>query len=174
MQDIAISYNKYQFIGFEFLTWLWFVVENKKDIFKQIYNSAVSIEIGNRIVLQNNSNNYSESIIIKGDQAGLEEGILSLKKGALVTEMNIIFKKDNMEWKFSIKGESLSLTGLKIPETGPMETKEDLYGVVLEKIYLYDQIIELVDRLYSYFIKKRLTDDWKLKIISEMQHWITK
>ena len=55
-----------------------------------------------------------EKISIKGDKAGLEEGTTALKKGALVTELNLLCKMgEEEEYKFTIKGESFNITGLK-------------------------------------------------------------
>ena len=63
----------------------------------------VSFEIGNSISLENNLGDKSkEKITIKGDQAGLEEGTTALKKGAWVTDMNLICKIGEEEYKFSI------------------------------------------------------------------------
>ena len=32
MLDIATAYNRYRFLGYEFLTWLWFAMENKPGV----------------------------------------------------------------------------------------------------------------------------------------------
>ena len=108
MLDIAVSYNRYKFIGYEFLTWLWFTIEKNSQ--------HINITIGNRIVLENRSQSSLEKITITGDDAGLEEGILSLRKGALVTELNLIYQEDDNKWQFSLKGESLSISGFKLPD----------------------------------------------------------
>ena len=74
------------------------------------------MDIGNSIVLENNlGDKRKEKITIKGDQAGLEEGTTALKKGAWVTEINLLCKIGEEEYKFTIKGESFNLTGLKTP-----------------------------------------------------------
>src|SRR4030043_36420 len=89
MLDVSVSYNRYKFIGHEFLTWLWFLIEKNPDILKQLNPDLVSLEIGNRVMLENTTRDSLETITIKGDDAGMEEGILALKKGAVVTELNL-------------------------------------------------------------------------------------
>jgi hypothetical protein len=173
MLDIAVSYNRYKFIGFEFLTWLWFIMENQPEILKAADKDLVSLDIGNRLVLEKTSGNASESITIKGDQAGLEEGILSLKKGAVVTEINLIYKAGNYEWRLGVKGESLNISGLKTPQTGPVEKKEDIEGAVLEKVFLYEKMFGLLNRLYNAFIRLRVSTRWKSEVVPQMRKWIT-
>jgi len=55
MLDIATAYNKYIFLGNEFLTWIWFLIETDQDISAMLPSrEPVSLEIGNSIVLENN------------------------------------------------------------------------------------------------------------------------
>jgi hypothetical protein len=172
MLDVAVAYNRYKFIGNEFLTWLWFTIETNQAFFKTVDETITSINLGNRMVLENSINDASEIITIKGDDAGLEEGLLSLRKGAVVVEMNISYKTENQEWKFTLKGESLSFSGLKVPETGPVESKDDIEGIVLEKAYLYEKAIDVVTNLYNSFLKLRCTDQWNQKTVPQIKKWL--
>ena len=104
MLDVAVAYNRYKFIGEEFLTWFWFIIDTNQDVFMTIDDGFTSLEIGNRIVLENQKKEKKERITIKGDGASLEEGILALTKGALVTELSLIFKSNSQEWRFTVIG----------------------------------------------------------------------
>ena len=136
MLDVSLSYNRYKFLGFEFLTWLWFMMDNDQEELRRIDKDLDSLFVGNRIVLENQLHDTKETVTIKGDDIGLEEGILALKKGAVVTEISIVYGTGDYEWRFSVKGENLNLGNLKPPETGPLESAEDIEGVLLEKVYL--------------------------------------
>ena len=172
MLDVAVAYNRYKFIGNEFLTWLWFTIDTDQQFFKTVDQTITSLYLGNRIVLENSINDASEIITIKGDDAGLEEGLLSLRKGAVVIEINLCYKTENQEWKFTLKGESLSFSGLKVPETGPVESKADIEGMVLEKAYLFDKAIALINRLFNYFLKLRSSVEWNQKTVTDITKWI--
>ena len=172
MLDVSVSYDRYKFLGYEFLTWLWFIMENRQDILKKSDNELVSLDIGNCVVLENNKNDTNESITIKGDKAGLEEGILSLQKGAVVTELNLVYKAGNNEWRFNIKGESLNISSLKTPETGPVETKDDIEGILLEKVFLYEKIFVLMNNLYKHFISLRVTGRWEKDVVPGIRKWV--
>lgn len=172
MLDVSVAYNRYRFLGYEFLTWLWFVIDKDQQTITDCVKEAESLHIGNRIVLENRQNNSLESITIKGDDAGLEEGVLALKKGAVVTEMNLAYSEGDQQWRFTLKGESLGLSGLKTPETGNVETREDLEGAVLEKVYLYDKAVALVDALFKKFIHLRLSEDWNTSSVVNIRKWL--
>ena len=174
MQDIAVSYNKYKFIGNEFLTWLWFMMETDPDCFQDL--TASLLIIGNRIQLENTRENRTESITIKGDDAGLEEGKLALQKGAQVTEMNLSVRLDEFLYKFTLKGESLSLSNLKLPdaqkEAQISETDEDFEATVLDRMFFFEKIISFIDAVYERFIRLRISDKWKDKVLGDMKRWI--
>ena len=172
MLDISVAYNRYKFIGNEFLTWLWYAIENEPGQPGLVIKEDLIFSVGNRMVLENTIHNAMETITIKGDDAGLEEGLLSLGKGAFVTELNINVSEEEKEWCFTIKGESLNISKLKIPETGRVEDRDDIEGATLEKIFLYGKILEWIDSLYSYFIKLRISSDWESIILPQIIKWI--
>lgn len=172
MIDISVAYNRYKFLGHEFLTWLWHMIETDKEALLDPALELEDLYIGNRVVLENSTHNREETISIKGDNAGLEEGLLALQKGAKVTEINLVASAGENEWRFSLKGESLNLSTLKTPETANVEGVEDLEGAVLEKIFLYEKAVNLINSLYGKFIKLRLSDAWEGKTVRAIAAWI--
>ncbi len=172
MLDIAVAYNRYRFLGNQFLTWLWFLIENDQKVILQCAEDAVGLEVGNRMVLENRTTGGLETISIKGDGAGLEEAILSLSKGASVSEIHLVFKTSTLEWSFSLKGENLSFSGMKLPESANEQTDDEQDGLILDKLYLYEKPIQLIDKLYQRFIQVRLSDEWSPLVTTEMKKWL--
>ncbi|MBS3758328.1 MAG: hypothetical protein KGY61_06665 [Desulfobacterales bacterium] len=172
MLDVAVAYNRYKYLGNEFLTWLWFMMETDRSALEFPEAESTNLEIGNRIVLENNRHNRDETITIKGDGAGLEEGVIALKKGALVTEISLVVKAPESEWRFQLKGESLNITSLKPPEKNPGEAADDMEQRVLEQLAHVERADNLVHQLYQQFIRHRLSEDWANTIVPAMTRWI--
>jgi len=174
MLDIATAYNKYSFLGNEFLTWIWYLVETDQDITRLSGSEEpVTLEIGNSLVLENNLGDKSkEKITIKGDQAGLEEGTTALKKGAQVTDINLICKIGEEDYKFSIKGESFNITGLKTPSIDTSTSEDEIEGMVIEKTYLLLKVTKVIDTLFLKYIEKRISDDFKNTEFKAISAWI--
>ena len=74
MLDVAVAYNRFKFIGSEFLTWLWYKLDTDPHFIDQLISEPCSLSVGNRLVLENHLRQATETITIKGDDAGLEEG----------------------------------------------------------------------------------------------------
>lgn len=176
MLDMAVAYNKYKFVGQEFLTWLWYMIDNEMDMLTAAEPDMESIAIGNKIVFENrNQKDSVEVITIKGDEADLAEGLIALKKGATVSEMNLTITANDNQWRFGIKGENLTLSSLKVPETGNIENmEEEEDGAVLEKIFLCEKAISIIEGLYRLFIRLRVSEDWARSTVPEIQKWISR
>ena len=172
MLDVAVAYRRYQFLGEEFLTWLWFTIEKNQKLIKKFDNDFVALEVGNRVVFENRRKDSAERVTIKGDGASLEEGILALKKGALVTELNMVYKSAELMWQFTLKGESLNISSLSVPSIGSPESDEDIEGFLLDKIFLYDKLLQLLKHLYTYFVKLRVSNTWGSKEVPQIRKWI--
>jgi len=172
MLDIAVAYNRFKFLGDEFLTWLWFVIEQNPAVLRSADPELTSFEIGNRIVLEKKNKNAFERITIKGEDAGLEEAKVALQNGALVAELNLIYRSTQQKWQFTLKGESLNLSSLKTPKIAPPENPDDVEGHVLEKIFLYDKILQFLEKLYKSFIKLRTSDRWQRHEIVLLKKWL--
>ena len=123
-------------------------------------------------MLQNAVHDAVETITIKGDDAGLEEGVLALKKGALVTEIHLRVAEEENEWQLTLKGESLNISNLRLPETGQIENRDDMEGAVLEKFFLYEKIMGWLDAVYVFFVKIRLSPEWNDIVVPRIKKWI--
>ena len=172
MLDLAVAYNRYRFLGDEFLTWLWFLVETDQNAFREIDPDFTELEIGSRVVLENRQKKSLERISIRGDDAGLEEGRLALKKGALLTELSLIFKTGEHQWQFSLKGESLNISNLKTPGPALPPSAEEMEGFILDKSEQINKITNFIELAFKAFIRTRVSNAWKTKASPNIKKWI--
>jgi hypothetical protein len=172
MYDISVLYNRYKFLGYEFLTWLWFCVDNHPEKLSLGENPTGTLSLGNKIILENQESNRLESVSIKGENADFNEGLLALSKGAWVTELQLVYEDAGNEWHFTLKGENINFLNIKLPDTGSMETAEDKEGFILEKTFLFNKLFEAMDGLFHHFIRLRLSETWAFSEIPEIRKWI--
>jgi len=172
MLDLSTAYNRYRFLGDEFLTWTWYLVETKPDVFRSADPDCTTLEIGNRVVLENRRAKSLERISIRGDEAGLEEGKLALKKGALVTELSLVFKTGEHQWSFSIKGESLNVSSLKTPGPSQPQSQEEMEIFLIDRAGQLNKILLFVQNLYKIFIQARVANSWASKEVPSISKWI--
>ncbi|HYR03734.1 MAG TPA: hypothetical protein VES58_10340 [Syntrophobacteria bacterium] len=172
MLDIAVAFSRYRFLGPEFLTWLWYAIETDPDGIKAAAMGRGLLTVGDRIVLESSADQRAERVTITGENADLGEGIVALKKGALVAELRLHYKAGDDEWRFSLKGDTLALTGLKTPRAVPVESPDEVEGAVVEKVGLCEEVVRLLDSLFLRFIKLRVSERWREKAVPGMKAWI--
>lgn len=167
MLDTAIAYNKYKFLGNEFLTWLWYSIsEHKLDM---------TLEIGAKLIMENDRNDTVERLAITGELASFDEALLSLKKGGMVAEMQLLYFNDqNQKWTFSLKGEALSFTGLKLPESALMQSMQqdenDTEAKILDRMDLIEKICAVLEDLFGRFIHLRVSAAWN-QVALDIRGW---
>jgi hypothetical protein len=98
--------------------------------------------------------------------------MLALKKGALVAELRLNYTAGDQEWRFSLKGDTLALIGLRTPLSAPVESPDEVEGAVIEKVGLCDEVVRLLDSLFLRFIKLRVSERWRQEAVPAMQAWI--
>lgn len=172
MLDLSVAYSRYRFLGDEFLTWLWYLIETDQNTFRSADPDCLALEIGNRVVLENRKGKSIERITIKGDDAGLEEGKMALKKGALVTELALVFKTGEHEWQFSLKGESLNLSNLKAPGPALPQSSEEMEPFLLDKTQQFYKVLNFIEIMYKSFIKMRISSSWSSKTTPAVKKWV--
>jgi hypothetical protein len=174
--DISVAFNNYKFLGEEFLTWLWYAIHEESSLINDVMDKERHVELllGNSLSLEKDTpGNGREKISIKGEEAGLNETLLAISNGAMVTQISLILKIGDTEFSCSLKGEDLSLNSLKCKTEAP-KSDEDIDGAVLEKVYLHGLVFDCLDALFGYYIKARLSGDWDKSILPTMKSWITK
>lgn len=173
MLDVAHAYRRYQFLGEEFLTWLWYVIDRRYDLLEALDSDITGLEIGHRMVLQNRKPNEGvETLTIKGENADLKEAVMAVKKGAMVAEVHLIYRTGEMEWQFTLKGESLNISNLKTPDNAPVDSDDAIEGAVIDKVYLYSRVTQLVEKLFQQFMRIRIGDGWNKNEVPDIRKWL--
>jgi hypothetical protein len=171
MFDIAVAYNRYKFLGQEFLTWLWWAIDNQQISTLKHSEETISWMVGKRVVIEKRMDETLEKITISGDDPAMDEGMLALANGGLVAEIHLILMIANTRWEFTLKGESLSYSNIKSADIAKPLSNEAFEGALLEKAYLVEQIFKIIDKNYSDFLQVRLNQDWD-KTRLQIKQWL--
>lgn len=174
--DIAVAYNKYAFLGSEFLAWLWWASEKDEEAIDDAVRKEEStiITLGNGMTIENDGQGVKakSKITIKGADAGHKEAIIAMSEGGQIKEINLHCTIGDMEFSFTITSDDLSLKGLKTPTIGESKAQDEIEGAVLEKLSLDRVVFEVLDDLFNYFIDCRLSDNWKDTTLPAMREWL--
>jgi len=151
-----------QFIGREFLTWLWF----KSTVGK----ITPDIEVHNALSLD--SPGGEETIACRGEETSkFEEGKKALRQGKKVNAARLILHNDSgFDFIFTLGAKVLRFNACKLPKVSV--DREDAEGVLLEKIYLVKEVELAVDRAFGTFLRERLSDAFIPEFVIPIKEWM--
>ncbi len=160
-------------LGQEFLTWLWYQSDTAPNSFVDKKNMPFSVSMEQRIVVQGGEGDSLETASVSGSLSPLREARFGLATGKKVTRALLRLEKDELAWQVSLKAEDFSCNSLRTPKIEKDDEDDDPDALLLEKIYLMEICLDLLDALYARFLGIRLSNAWQEEV-ALVRHWMTK
>lgn len=158
-------------LGEEFLTWLWFK-SSTGSIFNDRNGRPFTVSMERRIVVQGGEGDNLETASVSGIESEFREARLGLANGKKVTRALVRLERDPESWQLTIRANDFCLSSLRTPKV-EKEEDDDPDAVLLEKISLVDECIELIDILFERFVEKRVSPEWQEEV-STIRQWVKK
>ncbi len=159
-------------LGQEFLTWLWYKSDTAPTSFTDKKNVPFSVSMEQRIVVQGGEGDNLETASVSGSLSPLREARLGLVTGKKVTRAIVRLEQNDLDWQLSLRAEDLSCNSLRTPKIEKEAEDDDPDAFLLEKIYLMELCVGLVDALYAQFLELRLSNEWASEV-RNLQSWMS-
>jgi hypothetical protein len=156
------------FLGSEFLMWLWFKAECFDGLFDVENHERVEVSFDDQLTLEAYLAETERNMFRGGAPAYSPEAKTALQEGKRVKDAKLRVVKEGREWTFKLKAESLGLTSVKIPSLLSKEEEEQFY----ERMYLVEELEEILDELYKEFLAIRLSKAWNSVMLPAIQKWV--
>lgn len=159
--DLALAERENTILGQDFLTWLWHVTEARGGVFKDADGREFHLRMEERLSVQGGDGEGLESATVKSPSGELTEARSGLRTGKKVNRAQLRFDRDPESWQLTLKDTDFSLSGLKTPKVETSDREDtDPDARVLEKMFLVEQCLELLDSVYREFLNLRLSAKW--------------
>ncbi|MCK9274528.1 MAG: hypothetical protein M0P57_05500 [Syntrophales bacterium] len=165
------------FLGREFLTWLWFKSEERNGSILIENIGDIELLFFQRIVLESGEGEYSETVACRGLHADLKEGKAALKMGKRLKEARLKMSIGSDEWEFTFKADDFDFQSMKMParqESGESDDEAEREGRMLERVYMIEKPMNMMEKLFAVFLKKRSTPLWSSEELPRMEQWFTR
>jgi len=161
-----------RFLGYEFLTWLWFHSETADGEIRLEDGREAQVHLADRMSLSL-PDDGKERVICTTQASDLHEARTALQHGKLVEEAQLFIKIGENEYFLRLDTNLWAIRGLRTPKQIKEHAEEDLDGQFLEKMYFLEEVFACLDALYGHFLSLRLTPDWDAKTIPLLKKWST-
>jgi len=176
--DLVDLIAEKRFLGQEFLTWLWWKSEERGGTIELPTMGDVTVVFEKHMLLEFGEGESSEKIICSGLQAELQEARTGLQMGKKLEQARIVIGHKNYEYSFTLAAALMEFRNVRLPKTEATESDrgenpEEVEGMILERIFLFEELIRLINVIFLKFLQLRLSEDWRDELI-KVREWIHK
>lgn len=173
--DLVDLITEKRFLGQEFLTWLWWKSEERGGTVNIQERGDITVVFEKHMLLEVGEGESNEKIICSGLQAELQEARTGLKMGKKLEQARLQIILGDYEFNFTLAAALMEFRSVKLPKTAEMEGNEndpeEKEGMTLERIYLFEELVKIVDELYKIFIEVRTSDEWRDEL-QKIRAWV--
>lgn len=166
--DLVDLIETRRFLGGEFLMWLWYKSECFESLFKLPTHGAIEVWIDDNLTLEAYLAETERNTLKGGSPAHSPEAKTALRQGKRVSQAKLGIIKEGREWSLRLKTESLDISGAKLPALLSREEEEQFY----ERMYLLEELEDILAELYAEFLTIRLDDAWSEVMVPAIRDWI--
>ena len=163
-------------LGQEFLTWLWFRGETSPLGFTDSNGRPFSLLLDQKVVVQGGEGDMRETTSVTGGMTDgihlpLREARLGLLTGKKVTRALLLLEQDGIHWQMTLKADDFAPGAFRTPKIE--SDKDDQEAAFLEKMFVIEQGLTLLDTAYKVFLEVRLSSKWDQEVRS-IGSWMTR
>lgn len=157
----------HDYLGREFLTWIWFLCEVEGGTF-ELPSGVVDMVVEDNLVLVGHDDEDSATQVKGGKPSQRPEAASALASGMTARRARLIAARGEREWSFTLDAETLDLRSVKVPNA---EAEEPLEALT-ERLESAEELRKITEELYGKFLSLRLSDGWDGKEAERMRSWI--
>jgi hypothetical protein len=155
------------FLGNEFLLWLWWYLENEDDTLKLSDGSEVTVMMSSTLALECPRGQTGRESITHEGPTRLPEARRAIQSGKLPRKAGLTVVRHSAQYDLTLSAENLAVSGAKIP--APESSEE--HARLEERVTQIRHLIETLDLMIDAFGIKRASDNWG-KELARMQKWL--
>jgi hypothetical protein len=157
------------FLGNEFLLWLWYATDTGSDTFPLADESEVSVMLARTLTLECPRGQTGHETISHDGPTRLPEARRAIQAGKLPRKAGLTLVRHDQQYELAIHAETLAVSSAKLPP--PPEDVGDARAKLEERANQIRGLIETLDLLYDAFGKKRFGPEWADELAG-MQRWL--
>jgi hypothetical protein len=157
------------FIGNEFLLWLWYHTDVESDTITLADKSDVTIMLARTLTLECPRGQTGHETISSEAPTRLPEARRAIQSGKLPRKIGLTLVRHAEQYELTLHAETLAVAGTRLPP--PDESIVEPRAKLDERANQIRNLIETLDLLYDAFCQKRFGKDWE-KELASIQKWL--
>lgn len=155
------------FLGNEFLLWLWWYLETESDTLPLSDGSEVTAMFAKTLTLECPLGETGKEVISSESPVRLPEAMEAIRSGKLPRKAGLTLVRDGQQYDLVLQAETFGIGGAKV------QADEDSEGraVLEERIDAIRNLSETVDLLFHAFCQRRIGGAWGSEL-ERLRNWL--
>ena len=146
------------YLGNEFLVWIWHSLQNSGGTIKLADGSEVSVILAKTLTLDCPRGETGRDQLADDVPTRLPEALRALQAGKLPRRSGMILARQGAQYELTLQAESFAVSGagLPKPEDGPLSPSE----FRIARLESLRHLAETIDFLFAAFLDRRTSTVW--------------
>lgn len=153
------------FLGNEFLVWLWWTLENESDTITLVDDSEVTLMLARTLSLECPYGESGKETISAECPIKLPEAMQAIQSGKLPRKAGMTVVREGRQFDLTLQAESFGISGAKIHLEDDEEFTDD------DRIDAIRLLTETTDRMLETYVQHRISEDWP-KLQKAIRKWL--
>jgi hypothetical protein len=159
--------GNWDFLGNEFLLWLWWRWEHVSDTIPLADGSEVTGMFARTLSLQCPRDESGKETITADGPTGLPEAMQAIRSGKLPRKAGMTLVRQGEQYDLAIQPEGFMIGGAKIQ----VENASEGHGVLEDRIESVRNLHETIDLLFRAFCEQRVGKNWHGEL-AQIGQWL--
>lgn len=155
------------FLGNEFLIWLWHTLQNESDIIALADGSEATVMVTKTLTLDCPRGETGRDQLTNEGPTRLPEAFRALQAGKLPRKAGLIIVRHGQQYELTLQAESLAVSGANLPKLEGASGRE----IQVARIDLLRHLVETLDLLYDAFARRRTGPEWS-NDLGRIRRWL--
>ena len=160
--------DNYDYLGNEFLLWLWWKWETGSDTIALTEESEVTGMFARTLSLDCPKGEFGKESISSESPVALPEAAIAIRMGKLPRKAGLTLIRDGEQYDFNLQAETFVLNSAKISRPGDSSTE---IRDTLDRIESVRRMAETLDLLFEVFCEKRIGNAWNRES-KKLSQWL--
>jgi hypothetical protein len=167
---MAEAFSGHEFLGAEFLLWLWYCTETEGGTF-DLEEPKGRVGVAFDQLLELRSPEGGGRVTVRGDTpTRLPEAAAALRTGRLPVVARLLIAKDQTTFELTLDGLSFDLRSVKVTTEDPAVLQEG----DPEKARLLFELPAIVDALFKTYLSLRASRNFQAQLLQQMREWVAR
>ncbi|MCD0460190.1 hypothetical protein [Roseiconus lacunae] len=154
------------FLGNEFLVWLWWKLETDTDTFTLVDDSEVTVMLARTLTLECPYGESGKETISAESPIKLPEATKAIQSGKLPRKAGMTVIRDGRQFDLTLQAESFGISGAKIHLEDDEEFDDE------DRIDAIRLLTDTTDLMLQTYVERRISDDWQ-QDHQAIRKWLT-